>query len=214
MQAILYGDRRDRVKWGALVHLANTNSLRCIAQVAFYRDSLQAKMQVAGKSKEVHPAVWEHFSNLRRVENLAPGVNARIIVLDKPFNPERRRTYIKSVCKDLKLILERPMLIFLDPDTGIEPERSSLRAEHVSLLDIAEIWSTLNADEWLAVYQHLDRRPEWLKRKGDQLMTACEHGELRIITGTGIAADVAILGVRKMRSRRTRGLKRTPGGAA
>jgi hypothetical protein len=46
MQDIWYGDKRDRVKWSALVHLARAQQLSKIIQVAFYR---------AGKEYELEP---------------------------------------------------------------------------------------------------------------------------------------------------------------
>lgn len=39
MQAIWYGDRRDRVKWGALLYLAKRHGIRQIIQVAYFRGS-------------------------------------------------------------------------------------------------------------------------------------------------------------------------------
>ena len=37
MQDTWYGDHRDVVKWGTLVHLARSEEIRTIVQVAFLR---------------------------------------------------------------------------------------------------------------------------------------------------------------------------------
>lgn len=199
MQAIWYGDRRDRVKWGALVHWAKAHRLSCIAQVAFYQNNLDARLQTKEGEKRINSNVWQHFSDLQRSTSMAPKIGIAVSVLDRPFDPEQRNNYTQKIIADLEAIKKRPRLVFLDPDTGIEPLRSRAKPKHVMVSEIEQIWNSLERGEWLAVYQHFDRRPEWLDRKGAQLMEGCRYGRLNVITGTGIAADVAIFGVCKSR---------------
>lgn len=196
MQAIWYGDRRDRVKWGALVHWAKKSKLCSIVQVAFFRETLTARLQLQGGEEDIHPVVWDHFSDLQRATSMAPEIGIAISVLDRPFNPGQRSDYINEIIADIAAIKVKPRLIFLDPDTGIEPLR--LQTEHVAIADIEQIWGSLDPGEWLAVYQQFDRRPKWLDRKGAQLRAACRPGRLEVITGTRIAADVAMFGIGKL----------------
>ena len=101
MQDIWYGDRRDRVKWGALVHLARTQRLSKIVQVAFYRDLHNPRLQTDEGMVPIPKEVWNHFSNLRNIQKLEELISIEIIVLDRTFKPRERRQYIRQVIQDL-----------------------------------------------------------------------------------------------------------------
>ena len=64
MQGVWYGDRRDRVKWGALLHLVKTRSIPRIVQVSYYRDGADRMLETPEGRVPVLPAVWGHFSDL------------------------------------------------------------------------------------------------------------------------------------------------------
>jgi hypothetical protein len=70
MRDIWYGDRRDRVKWSALVHLARAQQLSKIIQVAFYRVGKEHRLEVDESYVAVPQEVWDHFS-LGKIQGLA-----------------------------------------------------------------------------------------------------------------------------------------------
>jgi hypothetical protein len=86
--------------------------------------------------------------------------------------------------------------------------RPSKAQAHTSFRD-RQIWNSLERGGWLAVYQHLDRRPEWLSRKAKQLMEGCRHSKPNVITGTGIEAEAVISELQTQSSRLTRTVERT-----
>jgi hypothetical protein len=81
VQKIWYGDRRDRVKWGALFYWAQREGIQVIAQIAFYGASRHVNLDVCIPCKEIqHPPineqVLEHFSDLNHIaapDAAAPG---------------------------------------------------------------------------------------------------------------------------------------------
>ncbi len=190
MQGIWYGDRRDRVKWGALLHLANSRAIPRIVQVAYYRDGPAPMLQTEEREIPLLAEVWDHFSDLRHIGRLGDKAGKEIIVLDQPYDPARRREYIAAVLADLKKI-EPPRIVFLDPDTGIEP--ASAKPEHATRLDIAQVWADLVTQDVLAIYQHADRTKTWRDDRARTMADACEKASVRAIVGTGVASDVAVL---------------------
>jgi hypothetical protein len=194
MRGIWYGDRRDRVKWGALLHLADTRAISCIVQVAYFRHSPGPMLQTQEGEVSLSVAVWKHFSDLAYIKRLGEATGKNIVVLDQPFDPARRREYVATVVAELREV-ERPMIVFLDPDTGIEPARAE--PEHVTRQDIGEIWAALLPGDILAVYQHADRTTTWRDDRGQKMAAACDNTPVQAILGTGVASDVAMLWCRK-----------------
>lgn len=195
MQGIWYGDRRDRVKWGALVHLADTTAISRIVQVAYFRHGPDPVLQTQEGEVSLPAAVWNHFSDLGHIKRLGEATGKSIVVLRQPFDPVRRREYVTAVVAELKKEVESPMIVFLDPDTGIEPGRAE--PEHVTRQDIGEIWAALSPGDILAVYQHADRTTRWRDDRGQKMAAACDNTPVQAIVGSGVASDVAMLWCRK-----------------
>lgn len=195
MQGIWYGDRRDRVKWGALIWLADTFGVRRIMQVAYFRGSTERALQTPKGEVPIADAVWNHFSELINIRALAKATNTQIDVISDVFDHRARRNYGKLVVEQLQQ-LPTPRIVFLDPDTGIEPETA--KAEHVTVADMREIWSVLHSGDILAVYQHADRSGTWLQNRATKLSKAC-GGRVKVefIQGLAVAQDVAMLWCRK-----------------
>lgn len=161
MQGLWYGDRRDRVKWGALAYLGQRFGIATILQVAYFRDGEAASLTTDEGDRPLSPAVWHHFADLRRVEQLRLPLSLDIRVLDTPFDPSKREAYMEVAIR-FAATLARPLLVFLDPDTGIEP--GSLAAEHAAIRDIRTVWAALRGGEVLSVYQHAYRDPDWVSQ--------------------------------------------------
>jgi hypothetical protein len=195
MQGIWYGDRRDRVKWGALVWLADTFGARHIVQVAYFRGGTKPVLHTPKGKAEIADSVWNHFSELSNIQALAKSTNTKIDVISEVFDHRERRGYGQLVLGRLQQI-PSPRIVFLDPDTGIEP--GSAKAEHVTVADMREIWSVLQPDDILTVYQHADRSSLWLKKRASKLSKACGGIKAEVIRSRSIAQDVAMLWCRKV----------------
>ena len=174
MQGLWYGDRRDIVKWGSLVHLAKTNGIYWIFQVAYLR---HLTLKAEGNDIELSKEVWNHFSDLRRAKSLGDVTGLEIIVLDQTFNPVKRIDYINFVASTLKNI-EIRKVAFLDPDTGIAPKKA--KPEHVTEKDMKDIWAVLSNSDLLVVYQHADRTKTWLidRKEKISLVLGCNRNDI------------------------------------
>jgi len=72
MQTQWYGDKRDLVKWGTLVHLCRENQVSTIIQVPFLpkENGCPHKLAVDRELVDLPPAVWQHFRDLTKIEAL------------------------------------------------------------------------------------------------------------------------------------------------
>jgi len=193
MKAIWYGDRRDRVKWGGLIYLAELNNIANILQVAFFREDTYPVLQSNGGNIPLPLTVWEQFSDLENIQRLARATDRIIKVIDFPFEPNTRHEYISKVIEELKKV-NGSKIVFLDPDTGIAPSSlQSPRPEHVALEEIQMIWDSLEANDILVVYQHAARTQEWLNKSKARLSRVCGRTVVQQLTSNEIAKDVALL---------------------
>ena len=190
MQGLWYGDRRDRVKWGALLQLTQTRKISCVVQVAYFRHGEDPVLQTPEGDVTLPAVVWNHFSNLRHIERLGEAAEIEILVLAQPFDPRQRRRYVADVVARLCTV-ETPKIVFLDPDTGMAPSTSG--PQHVTQADAAEIWGALSVGDLLVVYQHGDRTTTWRDDRASSLSAACSGAPVQVIAGKGVASDVAML---------------------
>lgn len=193
MQGLWYGDRRDLVKWGTLIHLAKANGIYWIFQVAYLR---HLKLKTEEKDIELPKEVWNHFSDLRHIKSLGDATGLEIIVLDQTFNPLKRHYYISSISLNLKEI-KTQKIVFLDPDTGIAPKKA--KAEHVTEEDMKDIWAVLLNDDLLVVYQHANRTKTWLSERIKKMSSALaiNKDDIKHIYSKAIAPDMAMLWCQK-----------------
>jgi hypothetical protein len=195
MQGLWYGDRRDRVKWGALAHLVDRFKLASILQVAYFRDGVARLLKTDLGECPIADDVWKHFADLAAIERLSEALGVEVRVYGKLFDPRKREDYVEGVLSAAGQG-SRPRLLFLDPDTGIEP--GTLKPEHASSREIARLWSSLDHGEVLAVYQHAPHETAWVEKSVERMAKACQGATVLSIQGT-VAADVAILWARKDR---------------
>jgi hypothetical protein len=193
MQGLWYGDRRDRVKWGALAHLVDRFDLASILQVAYFRDGAERLLKTDLGEYPIADEVWKHFADLAAIERLSKALGVEIRVHGEAFDSRKREEYIVGVLSAAGQ-RPRPRLLFLDPDTGIEP--GSLKPEHVSTREIARLWTALDLGEVLAVYQHAPHETAWVDQSVQHMAKACPGADVRSIQGS-VAKDVAILWARK-----------------
>lgn len=176
------------MKWGALAHLTNRFGLRSILQVAYLRDGEKPFLTTDVGTMEVPGPVWQHFANLKAIAPLASTLQVEIKVYDDVFDHRNRASYLAGVLRYAESC-QRPRLVFLDPDTGVEP--GALKAEHASLAEVRALWAALRHGEVLAVYQHAAREANWMARSAQRIADACGGANVRSVVGN-VAADVAI----------------------
>ncbi len=193
MQDIWFGELRDRVKWGAAVHIAREHGLRTIIQVPYRCDCKQPMLKIGTRYERIDAAVWRYFSDLRSIERLSGAVGVRIKVFMRKLAHADRNDYIAAAVKFITGFPVEPKLVLLDPDTGIAPRGGRCGPGHVSGQEISNFWGALGRADALAVYQHAARRPDWAAGYSKLLRSVCNGSRVEIIRGRDFANDMAIL---------------------
>jgi hypothetical protein len=162
------------VKWGVLLKLANLRGASGIVQVAYYRP------ETINIDRDMYPmpdAVIEHFSrNVMDITRLSSS-SVQIQVLNSMWSAEGRASgeYMHNLEAELAQIA-KPSIIFLDPDTGLEPPKSKRKLEHVLESELKQIWTDMvRKNDLLVFYQHKTDRKKgesWIKPKKEQFERA------------------------------------------
>jgi len=87
-------------------------------------------------------------------------------------------------------------VVFLDPDTGLEPEKSKGDEKHVLNREAQTFWRALPGGTVFAFYQHKPNRSNdpWIEPKRAQLEAAIgiAASEIGVASGIKIANDVVL----------------------
>jgi len=186
-----YGDPRDLVKWGVLLHLAQSYSVKRILQVAYFRPSEWGQIEIDGQKHPIPKPVVNHFRNVRNI--LKMPCEPRVEVIDSSFKD--RGQYEQVIINEVAR--QHPCIVFLDPDTGLEPD-SGPKPEHVLASELEHIWNNMVTGDVLAFYQHQTNRngQPWIEPKRKQFEKALKlaGGSVKVAVGSEItgARDVAI----------------------
>jgi hypothetical protein len=149
-----YGDGRDLIKWGVLVHLAEKWKLEAIIHVAYLRPNDPCP-RIVGEEKPVAlpQQVCDFFCrDIHDVKQLKSINKIRIEIFDEPFDGKDRNGYGDQIIKFIRRVRSGPVVVFLDPDTGIAEKNP--KTQHVTPKDVKKIWKELDKDDWLILYQH------------------------------------------------------------
>ncbi len=197
MQTQWYGDKRDLVKWAALVHLCRRHGLGTIIQVPFLpnRNGCGCRLFADGTAVEFPAEVWQHFRDLQQIQFLGQRTGLTIKVLVHEFCHERRSQYINETCASLEQMNGCPKVVFLDPDTGIEPQQAG--PTHVSISEIRQVWQCLRPADWLVLYQHALRRAAWERTQLAKFSKACGSVRGQMYHCRKLAHDVVFFAARK-----------------
>ncbi len=155
MRDTWYGDRADLVKWGTLIHLAQREKLGRVVQIAFLRYEERPPLRTCRGFEEVPRVVWDHFRNPERITELGKRAGIAIELFAERFEPRRRTAYVDSALFHLSEPAagaprgREAKLVFLDPDTGLEPQ-SGPTAQHVRTDEVESFWEALVPGDWLA----------------------------------------------------------------
>jgi len=145
-----YGDNRDLVKWGTLLELARIYQVKQILQVLYHRPSTWEQIEIDGNSVRISDEVIQHFRNAKSICQLRSSVPVQ--VLDTKFTG--RHQYLKCVLDAMRSRTLKPGIVFLDPDTGLEPPSRNSNFGHVLYDELTAIWNNLEVDDVLVLYQH------------------------------------------------------------
>jgi hypothetical protein len=190
-----YGDKRDIVKWSALLHLARKNGLRNILQISYFRKSKWAQIFIDGESNDIQNEVLDHFRDVNDINNIVPNLNVNIfnLILNK------RRTYFPKILNAIDEYKDENKIIFLDPDTGLAQGKATLK--HVLPSELKEIWQILRGGDLLVLYQHKTtrKRNNWIEEKHKHFAEALSVADdaVKIARSPGIASDVVFFYCRK-----------------
>ncbi len=197
MQTEWYGDKRDLVKWGTLIHLCREHNLKSIIQVPFLlrEKAWRYKLSIDGRPERFPAEVWRHFRDLNHIEALGRRIGLTIRVLGHEFSHQRRVDYVQKTCESLDRVDGAPKVVFLDPDTGIEPQQAG--AKHVRIEEIKQIWRGLRPGDWLVLYQHALRKGGWEKMQRARFREACDGFRVKTYHCRKIAHDVVFFAVRR-----------------
>lgn len=190
-----YSDNRDLVKWATLTYIAKTYGLYTILQVPYLREEdPYPNFSFSEKYLPISQEVWEFFRNMNDVARLGDQLGISVNVVASKFNPKDRNAYISKVKMEMDK-LKRPFLLFLDPDTGLEPAQCN--PKHTAIIEIKMFWPLLREGEWLILYQHARRSPRWAESVAAELSDLCGKQEVQISRSNDVGKDVAFLCVQK-----------------
>jgi len=194
MQDIWYGDNRDLVKWGTLVHLATREHLGLIVQVALFRKGKPITLKTGLETVPVPANVWSHFRKLGNIQSLCESPGPEMLVFADEFDHNTRRSYFQRVAEVLRQRNEAKAVL-LDPDTGLK--LTKYNAKHVIPPDILETWEALRKGDWLLLYQHRWFSTRWRVIARQRFKTACGALKVETFRATKQPSDVILLGARK-----------------
>lgn len=153
-----YGDNRDLVKWGILLELVKQYRASRIVQIAYYRPEgvqQEIEIEIDGRRCTMDDAVIRHFPrsllDIARLES----TSVQIEVFNSPLL--NSGAYTKGVVDALAAVPASPgstCIVFLDPDTGLEPKKSKPGLQHVCKSDLGQIWNAMRGNDLLVFYQH------------------------------------------------------------
>ena len=168
MKDCWYGDRQDLVKWSVLVHLARECRITRILQVALDQPCHTSLGHLQGcgpgaptKSVPLLPEVIEHFRrDIDDIHGLEGSVHLEVEVLREVAGAERTAHY-DAVLRRLADSSREPLIVFLDPDTGILPNSSRPSPKHVAGDELRCVYKAMGPRDLLVCYQHARRRDGW-----------------------------------------------------
>jgi hypothetical protein len=103
------------------------------------------------------------------------------------------------VLRRIRSRAQLPGIVFLDPDTGLEPRFAG--PEHVLEQELAEIWEVLRSEDIMVFYQHQTNRSgtPWIEPKKAQFERALgvRKGISKLARAPGVAPDVAFFYIEK-----------------
>ena len=198
MRDCWYGDKRDIVKWGVLITLSHDYRIKTILWVVLYQsEPPQCKvLHIGNHDKQIPPEVWNHFRDIKQIKRLGRLCGLKIKVADQPWKSDRDG-YFKDVVKEISGDAREPMIIFLDPDTGLGGDKKTT-AKHVYQSELRTVFKAMRKRDCLVFYQHAQRRTDWQKTTRNSFAKAIDLSPKDVRTACSeVAKDVVFFIVRK-----------------
>ena len=196
-----YGDKRDIIKWSSVLDLAKKCEAKTILQVPMCSKGPEVIVCRDGTKLDsrVIEKVLEHFNDLAKIRNLGEP-NIKIKVFDEPFLNGKRQLYFdvlrKKICNTIKGSGKVPIIVLLDPDTGIAPKKA--KPEHVTKGNLLSVFEVLRPGDYLACYQHSPRRKFWQTPAHEKFYKAINVDSRQVETfKSQYATNVIILAAKK-----------------
>jgi hypothetical protein len=143
-----FGDSRDYVKWNVIYEEANANAIVCYLAMA-------RPDEIRGQIDPTVKAFFEKYKDLGLPRDLFDG---RFRSLLTNYDVGQSTEYFNEAERIVRVAQsEGAIVIFVDPDTGIEPRKSNATNKHISLSDLRRLVGLLRHDDKLIVYQHAPR---------------------------------------------------------
>ena len=185
-----YADNRDLIKWSVLINLAQNHQAKRILQIAYFRPCEFSNIEIEDRLLKLPKEVISHFRDIRNITEMR--TDFHIDVLYEEFKD--REKYQKAIVEYISSYPEEKCIVFLDPDTGLQPQKSKLGLEHVSNGEVREIWEHIKKGDIFVFYQHQTNRNgrPWVDEKREQLSKAANIPveSVKIAHGRSIAKDV------------------------
>ena len=180
-----------------LVHLAATKNLKRIIQVAYLRPNSQ-RPTIEGNDEAfpIPDSVWDHFRNINDIRRLAKISGFDIEIIETPYITKQRTKYTQVVVDQIENGKGSPVIIFLDPDTGIA-ERNA-KPEHVTSDEVQRIWFALRPLDLLVLYQHSHRDKQWVQKKRAEFGRAIGTMQIMTFRAKSGPTDVAFFCAERM----------------
>jgi len=189
-----YGDKRDLAKWDAVVHIAKRESIRRIVYTPYLPNRTRDNDHRAAVESE---AVWNHFRSLGNLRLLAKTTGIDIDIVNEPFDPRDRRSYLAAIHASIGDDFRHGLLVLLDPDTGLEPQNGKGKATHATVEEVRDIWSRLPTEAILGLYQHAWREKGWLENAKQRYRKALDGADVMSVYKRKVAGDVTFLFAKK-----------------
>lgn len=146
------------------------------------------------RSTSVSDEVWQFFRDMRRIEQLGNQCRMIVDLVSEEFSHANRNIYSDHISRHFKGC-PRPLLLFLDPDTGLQPKIP--RVTHATENEVGRAWADLHAGDWLVLYQHARRKKDWVSAVSQQLRKLCDGTTVEVARSENVGNDVAFLCARK-----------------
>jgi hypothetical protein len=185
-----FGDSRDYVKWSCVLREAGED-FTVIYAVMLRPDSFN--------DVSLDSAVVKFFDQQKRfnaLETLFPG---RFEVMDDLYEKKHAEAYFARLRALISAKKFGNILVFLDPDTGIEPLHSP-KNEHLQIRDIESICRVLHPGDKVVVYQHASRSANWIEAISLRLKKVADDTNTELGTpfySPGVAKDVCFFTLTK-----------------
>ena len=202
-----YGDKRDIVKWGTIYTLTRKYSIQSVLQVALYRPELpNYELSISGTTESLPIEVIRHFRDIEHIQRLAESLKVTVDIHKDLFQwrsefrtrQDFRNAYFTRVANKIKQY-DEPVIVFLDPDTGIAPENYSY--EHVTPQEIQTHLRAMKSGDILLFYQHARLgNGNWLNSTREEFRRSVGlKVPVDTVTCAEIANDVAFFVVERSR---------------